>query len=1021
MLKKIFFFIVITTFCQFTVYSQNTSVKPNAEAQFDQALNLFNDQQYNAAQYQFELYLKLDEKDAMRRPLATYYSAISSIYLFHEDGENQIKRFVDNYPAHPKAQEAYFKLGNFYYREKNYAKAIHYYLQTKTNILSKQDFLDYQFRMGYAYFSRKAFEEALPFFTQLKKSSNSYQSAAYYYSAYVNYELKNYEVALKDINEASQNDAYSASAGEIRANIYYKQGKYKDVIAYVNGVHENKMASGTVLIAADTYFALNDFQNALKYFQRYERQVKTITNRPILYRIGYSAYKIKETESAISYLEKVGIERDTLSQYSTYYLGSLYQEKGNTRFAINAFQQAKGYDFDPEISEESHWQLAVLLIKEAAYEQAINELTAFLKEYPQSSHTAEAKEYLTGAYLNTQAYDLAIGFLESLPSMTPQLKSTYQKVTFYQGAAYFNQAKYYDAVSSFQKSVKYSHSQSLNAEAYFWMGESYATGKNYKESIEAYEKANSLMEKRNELYGALCYGLAYSYYNTKQYSNARNYFQKYVNKNKVDTYYPDGLVRLADCNYVLKQYSEAETVYLKALKAESSMKDYITFQLGVVSSLQNNDKKAKKYFEELITRFPGSAYYDNALFQKALLTFETGNYNTAVDQFGVLLEKAPQSNLIPYALSKRAIAYFNLKQYELALVDYQHILRAYITHPTASGALLGLQEIYGIKNVSGDFDEYLAQYKQANPEDKEVATIEYDAAKTLYFNQNYERAIIAFKNYAENYPDNKLNQEVNYYLADSYYRTEQYTEALPILYNLIEDDQSQFLKRAISKIAEMELVLNNFEESKTSFNKLLSLSESPRDKYTAWSGLMEIAILNNQYDEIVKYADLIISQANINAQAVTKAYLSKGLAYFNQGKYELAKPSFLGAINTAKDENAAQSKYMLALMDYNEKLFDTSLEVLFELNKNYGSFNKWVGKSFLLIADNYFALGELFQAKATLNSIIENAEDDNLVNEAKIKMEFILNKEKVANKVADSLFQQNKADSMLIETDSIND
>jgi tetratricopeptide (TPR) repeat protein len=989
--------------------------------QFEQAMELFNDQQYNAAQHLFEAYLSNVQANDINKPVATYFSAMSSIYLFHEDGENQVKRFVDNYPFHPKAREAYFRLGNFYYHEKNYAKAIQYYLQTQAELLSKTDYQDYQFRVGYAYFSRKAFEEAQPLFSKLKKSTGTYQSAAFYYCAYVNYELGNYEEALRDVNEASKNEAYASSAAEIRANIYYKQKKYKAVIEYVNALSSNRIAPATALITADAYFELKQYKNAFSYFQTYEKAVKTISDRAILYRMGYCAYKENDVDQAINFFEKVGISKDSLTQYSTYYLGSLYQEKGNTRFAINAFQQARSFSFDLDIREESYWQLAVLLIKEASYEQAIKELSDFLTIFPQSIHATDAKEYLTSAYLNTQAYELAINFIESLPSMTTQLKRTYQQVTFYQGADYFNKGAYFESVKAFQKSVKYPLSKERSAEAYFWMGESFATGRKYVEAINAYRKALDQSATTDDWYPALCYGIAFSFYNTKQYSPALSYYKIYVNQKNDLLYYADAIMRLGDCYYVLKQYEEASATYTQALKVESNPKDYINFQLGIVATLQNKESTAVKYFDRVITNYIASNYYDNALFQKALLTFESGNYAESTDLFAVMLDKVPQSNLIPYALSKRAIAYFNLKQYDLALVDYRHILRAYLTHPTASGALVGMQEIYGIKNIEGDFEEYLSKYKTANPEDKDVVTIEYDAAKSLYFNQNYDKAIIAFKNYIENYPDNRLSREATYYLADSYYRAELYSEGLPIFYEVIEDEDSQFLKRAISKIAEIELILNNYEKSQQSFRRLLTLSESARDNYIAWEGLMQIAIRKNEADEIVKYAELIIRQANINTQAVTNAYLQKGKAYFNQGKYELAQPAFLAAIEVAQDANAANSKYMLALMDYNEGKNQRSLKILFELNENFSSFDKWIGKSFLLIADNYYALDEIFQSKATFNSIIENSGDKLVVEEAKIKLDIIMQGEKLAAQKADSLLLRKPIDSVVIDTDSIND
>ena len=48
---------------------------------------------------------------------------------------------------------------------------------------------------------------------------------------------------------------------------------------------------------------------------------------------------------------------------------------------------------------------------------------------------------------------------------------------------------------------------------------------------------------------------------------------------------------------------------------------------------------------------------------------------------------------------------------------------------------------------------------------------------------------------------------------------------------------------------------------------------------------------------------------------------------------------------------------------------------VFSLIEKYSSFNEWKFKGFLLLADTYVALDDLFQAKATLNTILENVSE----------------------------------------------
>ena len=62
------------------------------------------------------------------------------------------------------------------------------------------------------------------------------------------------------------------------------------------------------------------------------------------------------------------------------------------------------------------------------------------------------------------------------------------------------------------------------------------------------------------------------------------------------------------------------------------------------------------------------------------------------------------------------------------------------------------------------------------------------------------------------------------------------------------------------------------------------------------------------------------------------------------------------------------------------------METLFQLNSTYGTYQQWLGRSFLLIADNYLKMNELLQAKATLNSLIENFPDPVIKVQAEAKL-----------------------------------
>jgi hypothetical protein len=74
---------------------------------------------------------------------------------------------------------------------------------------------------------------------------------------------------------------------------------------------------------------------------------------------------------------------------------------------------------------------------------------------------------------------------------------------------------------------------------------------------------------------------------------------------------------------------------------------------------------------------------------------------------------------------------------------------------------------------------------------------------------------------------------------------------------------------------------------------------------------------------------------------------------------------------------------------YLRREYKTSLSSAFDLTNKMPSHDYWVAKTYILIADNYIGLKDAFQAKSTLQSIIENYEnkDDDILTQAKEKLE----------------------------------
>jgi TolA-binding protein len=144
-----------------------------------------------------------------------------------------------------------------------------------------------------------------------------------------------------------------------------------------------------------------------------------------------------------------------------------------------------------------------------------------------------------------------------------------------------------------------------------------------------------------------------------------------------------------------------------------------------------------------------------------------------------------------------------------------------------------------------------------------------------------------------------------------------------------------------------------------------------------------------QYDSADKYARIILEQGNVNAGAQNKASLYLGKSAMARGDFDTAKDEFLNTLNAARDEHGAEAKYLLAKIFHQQKSYKQCYETLVSLNNDFAAYEDWVGKSYLLLADNFAAMGDIFQAKGTLQSLVDHFPQQAVKDEAKRKLRLL--------------------------------
>ena len=985
-------FSVLLLLISFSTLAQDLLLQQKANRLFKTGQELMVQNQYAAARENFNEYLSLSQQPSTQKQDAEYYRGICSLNLYHTDAEKQLQDFIDNNPSSPKTSVAYVDLANFFYTEKIYKKAATYFAKSDFNALTTSQQSEAHFRWGYSLFSQKILKDALDQFNFIKAQGGQYGPASSYYAGFVEYSQADYANALTDLKRAEAAESYAGIVPYVIANVYYKQKDYDALLIYAASVTTRTdlaNAEDIALLTAEAYYKKADYKNALPVYDKYLAAKEETADKSILLRAGYSAYVLGSDAKALNYLKSSFADVDSVGFYSSYYLGQIYLRTNQKPMAQTAFDIARKFKADPKLVEESSFQFAKISYDLGQPDKAIPEFEKILKIFPNSSHTIEIKELLSQAYVNANNYNKAIDYIESLPNRTAAVERAYQKATMLKGMEFFNKDDYAQAIQYFEKSLRHAPDKDYLAEAGFWCGEAYSVGKqyelaakNYLQVVENGEDAALKLKAR--------YGLGYAYFNLKQYDRALFSFKEFVSKaSNNQTNIADGTLRLADCYYVSKSYNDALIYYRRAIVLNSSDKDYAHFQSGILYGIERKYPEAKTELSIVIRDFSNSSFVDEAKFQLSQQEFEQGHYLEAVNGYSGLIESSPSSRFVPYAYVRRAASNYNLKEYNKTSQDYITVLENYGNHPAAKDVLLPLQEALNLSGRSGEFNKYLALYKNVNPDAKGIEAVEFEAAKNLYFNQDYANAIKNLDSYISSYPQSIRLSEAKYYEAESYYRQKDFTKALGLYNDLTTDKTFSMASKVTGRAAELEFKQSHYERSIPFFQTLSKEATNKKEQYNAWSGLMESYYFLNQYDSVAKYANIILEKGSVNAGAQNKASLFLGKAAMGKGDFETAKDELLTTINAAQDENGAEAKYRLAEIFFATKDYKQCYETLQSLNADFSSYPVWVGKSYLLIADYFLATGDTFQTKATLQSLIDNFPLDDVKKQATEKLKKI--------------------------------
>lgn len=993
--KKSCFLFLFLTFSA-VVMAQESAINIDLQANFHKAMRLYNNKAYAASQELFRDVSKSLNKHHNLKADADYYDAMCAIKLQQDDADDRVMAFVENHPYNNKKEKAFLNVGNYYFANRKAAHSLKWYQKVNEKLLSPQERDELNYKMGYALLVSNYLTDAKSRFQTLLGNPIFGNDARYYYG-YIAYKQENFGEAEDNLSQLANDATYQAKANYYILDISFKAGRFDKSIQIGEQLLETskdkKEISEISKIVGESYFNLKKYEEAIPYLEAYKGKNGRWTNTDYYY-LGYAYYQQKDYETAVSNFNKIIDGNNKVAQNAYYHLGECYLKSDKKLEALNAFKNASEMDFDPQIAESSSLNYAKLSYEEGnPYESVPDVLKGFLAKYPTSPNTAEISNLLVTSYLHQQDYQGALDFLNT--SENPENKIIINEVSLYRGIQLFNENKIAEAKPFFANATQSENATVSNKGAY-WLAETEYSLGDYQNALENFLKVSDNEIEETKM---LNYQIGYTNFKLKSYPNAAKYFQQFLEQKLDDNdLNDDASNRLGDSFYASKSYTNAIEAYNKVIQEGGVGADYAQYQTAMSNGfLGKNDVKIQN-LTTLINEYEGSQLKDDALFQLATTYTTINNAKKAQDAYERLLAKYPSSNYIPSVLLRQGLLYYSNNNNNKAIQKYKEVVAK---HPNSNEAR---QAVTNIKNVYidiGKVDEYAVWVKNvsfANVTDAELDNATFQSAENKFLENNNEKAIEGFNKYLQGFPNGISALKAHFYLAQSYNNTKQFNEAIPHYTYVTKQDKSEFTEESLTKLANIYLQKEDWNNGMLVLQQLEKEANYPQNIIFAQSNLMKGYYKKDDYSNAITYAEKVLTTGKIDTNIAEDAKIILARSSFKNNDFLTAEEYFNEVSKKATGELKAECLYYNAFFLNENKEYEASTKAVQDLIANYSSYKYWGVKSYIIMAKNYYALKDAYQATYILENIIKNfTQYPDVIEEAKNELRTIKNKEAKTN------------------------
>ena len=247
----------------------------------------------------------------------------------------------------------------------------------------------------------------------------------------------------------------------------------------------------------------------------------------------------------------------------------------------------------------------------------------------------------------------------------------------------------------------------------------------------------------------------------------------------------------------------------------------------------------------------------------------------------------------------------------------------------------------------------------------------FNAAVSLAIDGNYSQALPRIEEYLRQYENGNHICEANFYLASCLNDAGDASGALLAYEKVLNAPPSEYSEASALGAATLSWNAGDYPRALSHYRVLSEIATLQANSLEASIGSMRCYYLLDQPDMAKSFAIEVYNEDSTPESIKRTAALWLGRINYDSGDLETAL-NYFNSIVEFGSAVGAESQFMISQIAYDNKDLTNAEQQIFTLVSEYPSYEEWKYKGFLLLVNTYLGLEDLFQARATAESIIEN-------------------------------------------------